>query len=69
MSHNFTTVTLPYLRWSVTAKLVFEHGSSFGIRDDKNFVICTMSPGTFHSPVNSLTLKLRTHIVTTVHNT
>ena len=41
----------------------------FDIRDDKILQYAWFSPGTFHSPVSTLTLTLLTHTMTTVHTT
>ena len=51
-------------------RLVFEHGSfCLSFVTLKNWHFACFSPGTFHSPLSTLALTLRTHILTTVHTT
>jgi hypothetical protein len=69
-SHNLTTVAPPCLSRSVTAQLVFQHGSfylTFGTIHNSQFA--WFSPDTFHSPVSILTLTLQCDTINTVHAT
>ena len=71
MSHNFTTVALlPCLRRSVRAEAHVRARIiplAFLTPNNKHFT--WFSPGIFHPPAITLTLKLRTHTTTIVHTT
>ena len=70
MSHNFTTVTLPCLRWLVTAEArVRAQILPFGIVKLQNWHFAWFSLCTFCFPVSIITLVLHTYTMTTVDAT
>jgi hypothetical protein len=70
MSHNFITVALSCRDGQSQQRLLIEYGSLNLAFVTLNYLhYAWFSPGTFHSPVSTLTLTLRTHIITTVHTT
>jgi len=67
MSHNFATVALPCLRWSVTSEtLIPASFISFGIREGSNFAICRIFSRHIPFPCQCpLTNVTHSHILTT----